>query len=78
MSLLFPNEGYRFRAKFLKDLFSEQSSLYAKHRPSYPASLFDYIFSFVHHREKAWDCATGNGQAAVALAKDFKKVERFY
>jgi ubiquinone/menaquinone biosynthesis C-methylase UbiE len=58
-----------------KDLFSERSEFYAKYRPTYPKELFDYIFSFVEDRNHAWDCATGNGQAAVVLANHFKKVE---
>jgi ubiquinone/menaquinone biosynthesis C-methylase UbiE len=58
-----------------KDLFSERSELYAKYRPTYPKDLFDYIFSFVEEKDHAWDCATGNGQAAVILANHFKKVE---
>ena len=57
-----------------KDLFSKQSDLYAKYRPTYPKELYDYIFSFVKEKNNAWDCATGNGQAAIALADHFKKV----
>lgn len=57
-----------------KDLFSEQASVYAQYRPTYPDELYDYITSFVPDKEAAWDCATGNGQAAVALARYFKKV----
>lgn len=58
-----------------KDLFSEQSKTYAKYRPVYPQELFDYILQFVGERNCAWDCATGNGQAANVLAGYFKKVE---
>jgi ubiquinone/menaquinone biosynthesis C-methylase UbiE len=57
-----------------KDLFSKQAEVYARYRPTYPAELFDYILSFVTGRSIAWDCATGNGQAAVVLAQHFKKV----
>lgn len=57
-----------------KDLFSKQSDLYARYRPTYPKELYEYIFSFVKERSLAWDCATGNGQAAVVLADHFKKV----
>ena len=57
-----------------KDLFSKQSDLYARFRPTYPKELYDYILSFVREQNIAWDCATGNGQAAVALADHFKKV----
>jgi ubiquinone/menaquinone biosynthesis C-methylase UbiE len=58
-----------------KDLFSSQASLYAKYRPTYPAELYDYILGFVQERNSAWDCATGNGQAAGALAGYFQRVE---
>ena len=57
-----------------KDLFSSQSDLYARYRPAYPQELYDHILSFVDKKEAAWDCATGNGQAAVVLSKYFKKV----
>lgn len=57
-----------------KDLFSKQASLYAKYRPGYPPSLIDYILAYVKNRDIAWDCATGNGQAAVLLAPYFKNV----
>lgn len=57
-----------------KDLFSTQADLYARYRPVYPPELYNYILSFVKERELAWDCATGNGQAAAQLAQHFKKV----
>jgi ubiquinone/menaquinone biosynthesis C-methylase UbiE len=57
-----------------KDLFSQQAAIYARYRPVYPRELFDYILSFVPQRTSAWDCATGNGQAAVALANYFELV----
>lgn len=57
-----------------KDRFSEQASLYASYRPSYPPELIDYILQFVKHKECAWDCATGNGQAALLVADHFEKV----
>lgn len=57
-----------------KDLFSKQAALYAKYRPSYPAALIDYVLSFVDRKQTAWDCATGNGQAALLYADRFEKV----
>ena len=57
-----------------KDLFNQQSDLYARYRPTYPKELYDHILSFVKEKSIAWDCATGNGQAAVVLADHFKKV----
>jgi ubiquinone/menaquinone biosynthesis C-methylase UbiE len=57
-----------------KDLFSNQASLYAQYRPGYPGGLFEHILQHVNNRQLAWDCATGNGQAAVELAQYFEKV----
>lgn len=57
-----------------KDLFSKQSSGYASFRPGYPEELFAYIFQYVKEKGLAWDCATGNGQAAVFLSRHFKQV----
>ena len=57
-----------------RDLFSNQAEGYAKYRPVYPQELFDHILKFVTKKNTAWDCATGNGQAAFALAPHFKKV----
>lgn len=57
-----------------KDLFSTQADVYARYRPTYPAELYDYIFSFVSGFDQAWDCATGNGQAALALSTRFRQV----
>lgn len=54
--------------------FSIQSDRYAKHRPSYPRELFLYLSSLVERHDRAWDCATGNGQAAVGLAEFFSHV----
>lgn len=58
-----------------KDLFSERAELYAQYRPTYPEALFAYILSFVKEKKVAWDCATGNGQAAVRLAQYVERVE---
>ena len=57
-----------------KDHFSKQASDYAKFRPRYPRAMFEYLGSIAPGRELAWDCATGNGQAAVELAKVFRSV----
>lgn len=58
-----------------KDRFSQQAAAYARYRPGYPEKLFEYILSFVKERKTAWDCATGNGQAALMLSSHFEKVE---
>jgi ubiquinone/menaquinone biosynthesis C-methylase UbiE len=57
-----------------KDLYSRQAELYSKYRPTYPDALFAYIASLVKEKHIAWDCATGNGQAASGLAEYFDKV----
>jgi SAM-dependent methyltransferase len=57
-----------------KDHFSKQAADYAKFRPRYPHELFEYLGSVAPSRTLAWDCATGNGQAAVELAKVFDRV----
>ena len=57
-----------------KDHFSEHAADYAKFRPNYPAELFDHLASLPRARALAWDCATGNGQAALGLAQHFEKV----
>jgi SAM-dependent methyltransferase len=57
-----------------KDHFSKQAAAYAKFRPQYPLELFEYLGGIAPRRKLAWDCATGNGQAAVALASVFERV----
>lgn len=57
-----------------KDLFSSNSKEYASSRPRYPRSLFEFLVGLVRHRNLAWDCATGNGQAAVVLSEYFEQV----
>lgn len=56
-------------------LFEDKSDLYAASRPLYPEALFQFIASLATNRNEAWDCATGNGQAAVGLANHFNHVE---
>ena len=57
-----------------KDHFSGHAQAYADARPSYPGELFDYMYAQCPEHELVWDCATGNGQAALSLAKKFRKV----
>ena len=56
------------------DHFSRIAAEYASHRPRYPAALFEWLASVAPGRERAWDCGTGNGQAAAALAEHFDMV----
>jgi ubiquinone/menaquinone biosynthesis C-methylase UbiE len=57
-----------------KDLFSGHAQDYAKFRPLYPRALFEYLAQLSPRRERVWDCGTGNGQAALALADFFQEV----
>ncbi len=57
-----------------KDHFSERSDLYAEYRPRYPLALFAWLAEISEPRNRAWDCATGNGQVAVGLSEYFEEV----
>ncbi|GAB4050868.1 class I SAM-dependent methyltransferase [Spirosoma litoris] len=57
------------------DRFSGHANLYAQYRIDYPVELYDFVLSLVGNRQNAWDCATGNGQVAGALAAMFDQVE---
>lgn len=57
-----------------KDHFSGHARAYASARPTYPAELFGWLAEQTPRRGLAWDCATGNGQAARALAAHFTQV----
>jgi len=57
-----------------KDHFSQQADRYTRFRPHYPRELFAYLASLSRERGRAWDCGTGSGQAAVALAEYFAEV----
>jgi SAM-dependent methyltransferase len=55
--------------------FNDQAQLYAAARPTYPPVLYEWLAKQCMEYDAAWDCATGNGQAAVALADYFQRVE---
>ena len=57
-----------------KDHFSRQAAAYSRYRPTYPPELIAYVASLSPARGLAIDCATGSGQAAVALARHFEHV----
>jgi SAM-dependent methyltransferase len=57
-----------------KDHFSRQAADYRRHRPTYPAALLEFVAYHCAGRTVAVDCATGSGQAAVALADHFAAV----
>jgi SAM-dependent methyltransferase len=56
------------------DHFSRQSLQYTQFRPRYPRELFAHLGTLVDRHDAAWDCGTGNGQAAVDLAEHFAHV----
>lgn len=58
-----------------KDHFSSVAESYRSFRPRYPRALFDWLAAQAPATGCVWDCATGNGQAAVALADSFERVE---
>jgi SAM-dependent methyltransferase len=57
-----------------KDLFSPQAADYARFRPVYPPELFAWLAAQAPAKGLAVDVGTGNGQAAVALARHFERV----
>ncbi len=62
------------RAPGFQDHFSSQAGEYARFRPRYPEALFGTLAALAPGQALAWDCGTGNGQAAVALAAHFATV----
>lgn len=57
-----------------KDCFSRVAGGYANYRPTYPAALFEWLASLAPNRGFAWDCACGNGQATLTIARYFARV----
>lgn len=57
------------------DHFSEKSAGYARSRPTYPDELFRLLAERAPGRDRAWDCATGSGQAAIGLSRHFRHVD---
>ncbi|HEX7342819.1 MAG TPA: class I SAM-dependent methyltransferase [bacterium] len=72
--IIFDNYPYHFPVMRFEDHFSGHAGDYAQHRPHYPSELFAYLASIAPDRRLAWDCGTGNGQAALELAKYFELV----
>ena len=57
-----------------KDHFSRTAQQYTRFRPHYPRALFEFLATLPGEHGRAWDCGTGSGQAAVALAEFFDEV----
>jgi len=66
--------GNQNESSAFEDHFSKQSQLYAQYRPKYSDEVYAYLASHSLGRSLAWDCGTGNGQAAVGLAAYFERV----
>jgi SAM-dependent methyltransferase len=56
------------------DHFSDRAAAYARYRPTYPPELFTWLAEVAPGTTLAWDCGTGNGQAAIGLANHFSSV----
>src|SRR3989338_2539931 len=54
--------------------FADKSGDYGKFRPTYPEALFHYLANLTTDHDLVWDCGTGTGQAAIALAHYFKHI----
>lgn len=61
-------------ASAFSDHYSAVADSYARYRPRYPPELFAWLAAHSPGRRLAWDCATGNGQAALALVEHFERV----
>ncbi|RLB94573.1 MAG: class I SAM-dependent methyltransferase [Deltaproteobacteria bacterium] len=55
-------------------LFNDKADLYKSARPTYPHALYPYLAGLCSATNCVWDCACGNGQAAVELAEQFDMV----
>ena len=58
----------------MSDHFSRVAAAYANFRPHYPEQLFASLSQLSPGRRRAWDCATGSGQAAIGLTSGFEHV----
>jgi SAM-dependent methyltransferase len=56
------------------DHFGPLAPRYAACRPAQPAAVIAWAASLAPRRGLAWDCGTGNGQAAIGLADAFERV----
>lgn len=57
-----------------KDHFSDRSSAYALHRPTYPEALADMLADLAPGRDLALDAGCGSGQLSLLLAERFARV----
>lgn len=57
------------------EYFADKADLYAQARPRYPQALYAWLAQQVPGRQRVWDAACGNGQAAVDLQEWFDEVQ---
>ena len=57
-----------------QNLFTSQAALYAQYRPDYPKDMLMWIAKRCAQHQRLWDCGTGTGQVAIALAEVFDEV----
>ena len=56
------------------NMYDIEAEKYKDYRPKYPDSIFEYLASMTDSHNLAWDCATGNGQAAISLTNYYDRV----
>jgi SAM-dependent methyltransferase len=66
--------GSPARGEGAENYFAPRAEQYAEFRPRYPAELHAWLARICDRNSVAWDCATGNGQAAIGLADHFDRV----
>jgi ubiquinone/menaquinone biosynthesis C-methylase UbiE len=59
----------------VENTFALKSDEYVLARPRYPRALIEWLVVRAPGHGRAWDCATGNGQAAIDLAPYFAEVQ---
>jgi len=59
----------------MTDHFSAVAKQYAEARPTYPEALFDWLAEQAPARDLVWDAGAGSGQASLALAEHFQRVQ---
>ncbi len=57
------------------DHYGGHAADYVRFRPGYPDQLLAFLVDSSPHTELAWDCGTGSGQVACALAERFARVQ---
>jgi SAM-dependent methyltransferase len=69
-----PLAGFNGTVLSFQDHFSARAAEYSQARPHYPAALFEHLARLSRGHRLAWDCGTGNGQAATGIAEHFEQV----